>query len=439
MMPLPSWFARVPYAWRYPGSYPAARRLARRFDRLDAAAQRAWLFARVRAIAVAAASDIPFYRNLYLSVGVAPARFRRFEDLAQLPIVTKSMLKAVPLEQRARRQVGAQPANTGGTSGEPLHFLLEPGSNGREWAGMLAIWERAGYTPADAKCTFRGVNLGAAAWRYDPRENQFLINTYRPLAAQADAVVEVAHRRPIRFLHGYPSALAAFARGALEADHPVLGLLRASLKGILLGSEYPAPPYRDAIERAFGAHTLSWYGHTERVVLAGERDRPFVYHPSQAYGWTEAVPGDSDDACRLIGTTLTNHVAPLIRYDTGDTVTPLDTTGGLLRAFRIASGRVGDVILDRLNQPISLTALIFGRHHPVFDLATHVQVRQARPGQATVLVTAPAGRLPPAPDWDLLFDRRDVALDLNFEIRPEPIRSAGGKTPLLVPPDPPAP
>jgi phenylacetate-CoA ligase len=86
-------------------------------------------------------------------------------------------------------------------------------------------------------------------------------------------------------------------------------------------------------------------------------------------------------------------------------------------------------VLDRNERPISLTALAFGRHHPLFNVAAHVQFRQVSPGEIEVLIV-PAGEEPEA--WADLFDQGGVAIDFRFRTITEPIRTAAGKVPLLV-------
>lgn len=439
-IPSPIWaraIACTPYAWRYPGSYWPTQRLIRSFDQLELERQRDWIFKHVRAMTRYAFEQIPFYSRLYREQGFDPVALQGFDDLTAIPIVTKDLLRSAPLTERSRTmRGGAKAANTGGTSGSPLAFYVEPGSNGREWAYIHTIWRKLGFDFRDDRCTFRGANLGEQAGRYDPRENQFIINTYRPPAEQADAVLAIARTHTIRYLHGYPSAISFFARACMSGNHPVRDVLKKNLRGVFLGSEYPAPMYRTVIEDAFGAPTISWYGHSERAVLAQEDGEPYLYHPFQSYGWTEAVadPASGGDA-RLIGTSYWNHAAPLIRYDTGDTVAPQEQTNGILRSFRVSKGRIGDVILDRHRQPISLTALVFGRHHPLFDHVESIQISQEIPGHATVIVAAGPRTNTSNRNWALMFDGSGVDMHFDFVVVDTPVRTARGKTPLLVPPE----
>src|SRR5690606_8345135 len=143
-------------------------------------------------------------------------------------------------------------------------------------------------------------------------------------------------------------------------------LLSDNLEGVFLGSEYPHAHYRNVIEEVFNVKTISWYGHTERAVLAYEKNEKFKYEPFNTYGFAEAVEIDCDNY-QLIGTSYYNFAPPLIRYNTNDIISDVAIEDGILKSFRITKGREGEFVIDRNNKKINLTGLIFGRHHEIFN------------------------------------------------------------------------
>lgn len=76
--------------------------------------QREFSFGRVKAAAEWAYMHVLFYADLYLKHGVDPTKFRHFEDLLSLPIVTKQALQAVPLEYRSTYISASSLENTDG-------------------------------------------------------------------------------------------------------------------------------------------------------------------------------------------------------------------------------------------------------------------------------------------------------------------------------------
>lgn len=376
-----------------------------------------------------AVATVPFYNDLYTRAGFDPRKLRGFDDVQSIPVVTKAQLMACPLEQRSRPTRGSALRNTGGSSGATLHFRVDADSFAREYAHMHVIWESLGYRPACLKLALRGGHLGGAPWKYHPRQNEIALNMYHSWAETCDTLRRELHRERFRYLHGYPSLIADFARHLETHDTDIRDALRESLRGIFLSSEFPSPPHRELIERVFGAPSVSWYGHGEKAILAWEQASRYEYVPFITYGHAEAIP-DGEGSHRLIGTAFGNRSHPFIRYDTGDRVEPVGDPR-CPRAFRISHGRASEYIADRAGHSISLTALIFGRHHEIFNRARHLQVYQPAPGRVWILATlSPEDRRPV--DWSRAFDSSHVSAVFAFGRLDEAVRLPNGKTPLLL-------
>lgn len=430
-VPISRWVHLVPFCFRLGGVYTKTRSDIRRFGKLCSDSQKAQIFKKVHSIVQYTFHHNEFYRNFCIAKEFHPNQLRAFSDIQKIPIIRKADFRSSELRCRTVQQRGALLINTGGTSGEPLEFYIDRHAFAREWAHMHHIWRQLGYKPSHLKLTFRGKNLGDKVIRYNPIHNEYLVNAYTDLTKTADAIYHLALKRPIFFLHGYPSSIYRFAEYCVRERKALAELLTRSLKGILFASEFPAPVYRRLIEQVFSVPTVSWYGHSEMAVLAYERQQPFVYEPFQTYGYCEAVPTKCGNSFRLIGTSYNNTASPFIRYDTGDLVRP-NFKEGMLRSFEIAEGRIGDFISDEKGNQISLTALIFGRHHPIFSKARFIQVCQEKPGEATILLNLRNGLSEADIDWKREFDSSSININLTFRAITEPVKTATGKIPLLV-------
>lgn len=419
----------IPFAWRLGRGYRRTQGEIRTFESLDPEAKKAYVLSRMRRIVEFAAHNVEFYRDLYDRRGFRVEMLQTFDDIRRIPVVTKADLRACELERRSTPQAGRRLWNTGGSTGSPLEFFVDADAWTREWAHMHHIWFRIGYRVHDLTLRMGGVNLRQPA-RFRAIYNAYDVNTYLEPDQIAHTVWGIQRRHPVRFLHGYPSTISEFARYCATEDPSLGAALRSTLRGIILSSEYPAPVYRDVIEANLCKNTLSFYGHSERCVLAPEKEIPFCYYPMHTYGYCEAIPAESGDA-HLVGTSYYNTASPFIRYDTGDLIEP-EIANGLMQSFEIKSGRTAEFVIDRNGRALSLTALVFGRHHKLFGYATFVQVCQDEPGKATVAVTIPPTVKLSADDIARDFDASNVALDLSFTRIPEPIRTARGKVPLLV-------
>lgn len=371
-----------------------------------------------------ARNETVFYRD-FLS-GCGGLTIKSFDELSKFPIVCKADLQKYLLDERSARQLALKKSNTGGTTGQPLDFYLEKHAYAREWAHMHAIWATIGYRYTDEKITIRGKNIGNCFYKYNFNQNEFLINAYAPLRENLHACRNLIIKRNIKWIHGYPSAVYSFLRELEGVDSVLFEILLSKIKGVLLGSEFPAPQYRNYIEQHCGLKTISWYGHSEMAVLAPEREPGSgVYYPFHSYGYAEAVK--DGDSYRLVATSTHNFASPFIRYDTGDLIEP-NFKDGLLESFRIKEGRNSDSVVDKNGRSISLTGLIFGRHHKAFGHCEHVQIKQPAPGRIEILVTSKERR----ENWAELFDFSNACFDVSFMQIESPVRTPLGKVQLLL-------
>jgi phenylacetate-CoA ligase len=427
--PLARSLVHVPFSLRLGAAYTLAVRRADEFTRASDAENEAFVLNRLQAIVSFAYAHTAFYRHWYDKHHFDPERLRSLAHFQDVPIVTKQDFRAFSLESRSGNTQGALHLNTGGTSGEPLDFYVDREAFAREWAHMHAIWSAAGYVQTDLKLTFRGKHLGDDAIRYNVVHNEYIVNAYVSLGAVAASLRQLPPGRFIRWLHGYPSLVAEFVDFLRKQDALLLSRLRQDLKGVLLGSEFPAPHYRRVIEEYLSPNIVSWYGHSEMAILAKEVDQGY-YSPLQTYGYAEAVCRN-DGYHHLVGTSYWNRACPFIRYDTGDLI-HADSAKAILSRFQIAEGRVGDFVERADGSRIGLTALIFGRHHPAFDLVKHVQVRQDLPGQITIVIVPRTGVRNDHEKIEAGFILNDVGLRIRFEFVSQPVRTVRGKTPLLI-------
>lgn len=367
-----------------------------------------------------------FYKEFYTKNNFDPAKVNSFDDISKIPIVRKIDLQQHPIENRSVTSLALKKSNTGGTTGQPLNFYLEKNAYAREWAHMHAIWAKLGYHFTDEKITIRGRNIGNTYFKYNVNQNEFLINAYTPLIDNINACRQLILKRNIRWIHGYPSSITSFLKELENTDPVLFEVLISKIKGVFLGSEFPAPQYRSYIEDHCGLRTISWYGHSEMAVLAPELEPGSgEYYPFQSYGLAEAV--FDNNSYRLIATSTYNYATPFIRYDTGDLIHPT-FKDGILQSFRIKEGRTSESVTDLKGRSISLTGLIFGRHHKAFDHCEHVQVRQDVSGHIEIIISSKNTRS----DWAELFDFTNSFFDIKYTQIDSPIRTPLGKVQLLL-------
>lgn len=392
--------------------------------------QQEFIYSRFMKVFKHAFMNIPFYRDLYRSAGMSWQDIRCFEDISRIPVINKSMLQNVPLQERSYPVKNRIHVNTGGSSGSTLAFYTDPLRFGNEWAHLHHIWKKLDYKPTRLKLIFDGRSSVRRPVQYDFVRHSLRHNIYNDPAENAEELLKISAKHSVSYLHGYPSAIYHFALFCRDHQAELLGILRKTLKGAFLSSEFPLPLYRNTIEDVFGIPTQSFYGHTETCVMACEENRQFEYNALQTYGFAEAQQNENGTN-DLIGTGYFNFASPFIRYNTEDEIEAVQYKNGMLYSFEIKGGRKGEFITDRDGNRIAVTGLIFGRHHRLFDRCKYIQVKQSAPGKAVILYVLNEGTvLPDEPGkW---FDTGNIAMEFEFEQREQPVLTKAGKLKLLV-------
>lgn len=418
---------KLPFEYR-PGLSRTYRLRKHEIYEIDTINKKDFIFERMKKIVNYSYSNVKFYKDFYDEQGFSPTMLNDFDDIVKIPITNKSILNNYNLEDRSSQIRDRYLVNTGGSSGTPFCFYIQPDSIGHEWAHMHHIWKKLNYDYKDVKLVFGGRSNVKDLIDYDVVRNSFSIDLYSDYDVISNKLEFILTCHKIKFLHGYPSSIYEFALYCENSNPKLLQLLKKNLVGVFLGSEYPHLYYRETIEKVFDVRTISWYGHTERAVLAYERDRNFEYYPFLTYGYSEAIK-NLEDEYDLVSTSYYNFASPLIRYNTNDLINEPKFEDGILCSFQILNGRNGEFVTDINNNKINLTALIFGRHHELFNYIKFIQVKQLSAGLLQIFFVSDMLDEESASN---LFDKRNLNFKLIFKKINEPIRTVSGKINLLI-------
>ncbi len=351
---------------------------------------------RLRAILRYAAREVPYYARVLRAHGVVP------DDpstLTRLPLLSKSLIRRNRADL-VSREIGVLPhyaMNTGGSTGEPLEFLVSPHADRIHHA---FLYRMLGYEPGEPVIAFDGSSVPAdlrargVFWipkgpdvPYGRLSFSSLYLTDGNVGRYVDAVLAV---RPA-ILRGYPSFIHALAKDVLAR-----GLEPASrVKGVVLTSEQIHPNQIEAIRRAFATRVILQYGMSEVCAFGYTLDETYAYHLSPFAGLTEVLREDGrhvgiGEAGEIVVTSFTNRAMPFLRYRTGDVAVYGGEERGVVRLARI-EGRTQDFVIRGDGQKVGLTALIFGCHYHAFGHIKRWQLHQREPGEVIVRVVRDAG------------------------------------------------
>jgi phenylacetate-CoA ligase len=333
-----------------------------------------------------ASDHCPFYRKRFAESGFQAEAFRNFGDLERCPTLTKQDL----LEHREEMVSDAfQPSDrlyitTGGSTGIPVGFYLQKGiSRAKETAFLEAMWRRAGYFDGARLALLRGhvtsEKSNGTISSYDATRDWLMLSSYHLSRERLDEYLkELAAFRP-DLLYVYPSSALSLAEHLQKSGRS----WEIPLRGILCGSERITEPQRSLLQSVFGCRAYSWYGHSERVILAAEGRHSTHYYFVPQYGYVEFGPPTPEGLREVIGTSFHNLVMPLIRYRTGDYVRLLEDSPSLeypVPAATEIAGREQEFLVSAQGRRISLTA--FNMHDAIFNDLYAVQFFQEKPGVA---------------------------------------------------------
>lgn len=315
----------------------------------------------------------------------------KHQSISDFPIINKSIIR-----ERFSDFYNNSPkkllTNTGGSSGTPFEFYLESGvSRPKEKAHFDWYWGQFGYKDGDRILMIRGESLSNNKLiEYQPIGNKLAVSCYLLNESNIDNVFEKIYKFLPKHVHAYPSSLKNFLRVMENSGKN----LPPSIRNIFLGSEGLLKFDRSFIESRVNATIVHWYGHSERLVHAGNCPYSNEFHIYPFYGYVELVDNDGFlinepfVKGRIIATGFDNKVMPLIRYDTGDEAEYSELSscqcGFTGKSFKLIHGRKQDYIYLNDKTKVSLTAFIYGQHFEEFAHINEIQLEQKRLGELLI-------------------------------------------------------
>jgi len=356
------------------------------------------------AMVTAAARGSRYYRALFEDIfgrGFEPAHLLADIDWTRIPVLSSESVVAHARDMCTRPPETLDTGSTGGSSGTPVKFYLDRNRSPIEYAFVHEAWSRAGFHAGDPRCVFRGVELSntdETHMQYDPALAELRCSVFHMTDATMRGYYDAIVNRGIRFIHGYPSAIAIFAAYLLRAGLAPL----AQIAGVFPTSERFSADQHDIVRQAFARATLvPFYGLSEKVAFAcALPDDPDVFAFDPLYGYTELVddsgalvvtPGASG---RIVSTGLLFPGMPFIRYDTGDSAqlveTPRASNGYRLTLRGITPKHGTEYLLGRSGSLIAVKGIISNLQGTAYGIREY-QFYQDTPGEAVVRLVPLSG------------------------------------------------
>lgn len=272
-----------------------------------------------------AATHTPYYAECLLPLlhGGAP-------DIRSLPILHKDTVRQrladllADTADRSQTPIG----HTGGSTGKPLAFYYNDAKHELMRAGMMRSYQLSGWRPGQKILNFWGARqdvvpggvFGTPFGDVHALIDDFIAaeHTIPAYEYTEDKLVEWARfiqsYQPV-LLQGYASILSEVARVVIAHKLPMPG----TLIGVYSTAEVLTDSQRQQMQLAFGCRVFNQYGSREIPNIACE------CRLGHLHVFTDMVILESlGNERRLLVTSLTNRLMPMIRYDIGDSGRLLD-------------------------------------------------------------------------------------------------------------------
>lgn len=344
---------------RYPTSMFEWRDRWRALEHLSLDQQASLKLEALRRVLIAA-RNTPFYGRRMREAGFDPNRLKDFEDIKQLPPLTREELRAHSAEMINPDFEGiVSEKSSGGTTGDPVKYRLPRTlafSQGYAMLYQFCSWH--GIEAMDRRATLAARYLGRGTngrYAFNFFENQLVLGVHALNEESIDNYVRALRRAKLRWMQGHPSALLLLAELAKSK-----GLDLPEIPSIALTGESFTETDRDRLTASFGATVFATYGQGEQTLAGGECEYLDGYHLHPAFGHVE-IEHTNWGAGEVIATSLLNDVMPLIRYRTGDLAEAIDPSpcecGRTWPRLRGLQGRSDDTLFDARGRPVLPVAL----------------------------------------------------------------------------------
>jgi phenylacetate-CoA ligase len=290
---------------------------------------------KLRSLLADAVANVPWYRREYGRLGLSPQEFSDAGVLAKLPILSKTALLDLPVNERLNSRFDItrlMEESTTGSTGRPFSIYVDHGYRMRRNRRFLrALWS-TGYRP------WQRLMLLTDRFRepYTRRHGWHYCSVEQPTAAIAEAYLRV---RPTT-LYGFATPLRLLAEH-LERRHPAA----PRPARVVTTAEMLTAGMRDGLTRVFRCPVFDFYGLTEMGLVAWQQPGADSYSRA-AEIITEFLPENPGSGRRrMVLTNLDLRSCPVIRFDAGD-IALVETRNGRSEITGI-EGRSIDSILCR--------------------------------------------------------------------------------------------
>lgn len=277
-----------------------------------------------------AQTHVPYYRKLFEEIGFKAENMRSITDLARIPFLDKSKIRANTEALKSEIAQDLASCNTGGSSGEPLIFYIGKKRVSHDVAAKWRATRWWGVDIGDPEIVVWGspIELDVQDNIRILRDRLFrtkLLPAFEMSKQKLDSFLEEIRTMRPKMLFGYPSALSYIAH---HADAREQNMSDLDIRVAFVTSERLYDEQRSQINRTFDCPVANGYGGRDSGFIAHECPDGGMHITAEdiiieivSPNGISLPPGESGE---IVVTHLATEDFPFIRYRTGD-IGVLDT------------------------------------------------------------------------------------------------------------------
>jgi phenylacetate-CoA ligase len=322
---------------------------------LSADELRALQFEKLTKLLVHAAHSVPYYRESFKRIGFEPGDLKTLDDLAGLPVLDKSDLRAHAgafVTEGLTETLGT--AKTGGSTGEPLVFPIGASMRSTGVANMARCRRWWGVETGDRAANFWGHSRYIKATARDRVRKALNSVKNRILNRVICSAYDLSEESMERYQRRLADFRPAFIIGYATSLYVFADFLRQSgrdgatpgLKVVISTAEVLYDWQREVIEETFGCKVANEYGMCEAGIVAYECPQGSMHVMDESV-IVETLPVEGSVSGDIVITQLENPAVPLIRYNTKDMARRVEgpcACGRGLSRITPVEGRAYDIV-----------------------------------------------------------------------------------------------
>ena len=269
-----------------------------------------------------------YYKTLFEHIRYDPSSLKYFK---KIPLLDKEIIRDnyKGLVSDELLKMNFYKMNTGGSTGEPLEFLVSSIAGSIDKIHQEFMFKKImHYQKGDRIVAFDGSSvperdLDNHIYWIETSENDIPYGrlSYSALYLKPETInYYLSHilETKSNIFRGYPSFLNSLAEYIIQEKISI----PFSIKGIQLTAENAYEWQIDNIKKAFNMKVFLQYGHSEVCVYGYTFNEEYEYYCSPFYGYTEILDPngehvDQGEVGEVVVTGFYNFAMPFIRYRTG--------------------------------------------------------------------------------------------------------------------------